>query len=128
MKTGLHNLYLLKFFHLYERTFTVLTLLKFLEKNLTLQPFHILHLKRGSFDGDHFISCKSTPGGGFGIFTDRDQRSIFWVLNFQNLYFLGLLNKSCILKCFVLSKVFLGPVLFTRCFNNHGSPLLSHDS
>ena len=31
------------------------------------------------------------PGGGgeFGIFTDRDQRSIFWVLNFENLYFFG---------------------------------------
>ena len=40
----------------------------------------------------------------------------FWVLNFENLYFLGtghsccilfgLLNKSCILKCFIFSTVF----------------------
>ena len=84
-----------------------------------------MHLERGSFDGAHFILCKGTPGG---VFTDKDQRSIFWVSNFENLYFLGLFNRSCILKCFVLSKVFLGPVLFTRCFNNHGSPLLSHDA
>ena len=69
-----------------------------------------MHLKRGSFAGDHFISCTSTPGGGFGAFTDTDQRSIFRVLNFENLYFFGLLNKSCILKCLTLSKVFLGPV------------------
>ena len=53
---------------------------------------------------------------------------VFGGLNFENLYFFGLLNKSCILKCFILSKVFLGSVLFTRCFNNHGSPLLSHDA
>ena len=43
-------------------------------------------------------------------------RSIFWVLNFENLYFFGywsqllyffgLLNKSCILKCFIFSTVF----------------------
>ena len=65
-----------------------------------------MHLKRGSFDGDHFISCKGTPGGGFGVFTDRDQRSIFRVLNFEDLYFLESLNKSCILKCFIISKVF----------------------
>ena len=50
----------------------------------------------------------------------------FWISRIST--FLGLLNKSCILKCFILSKVFLGPVLFTRCFNNHGSPLLSHDA
>ena len=25
------------------------------------------------------------PGGGLGIFTDRDQRSILGVLNFENL-------------------------------------------
>ena len=40
----------------------------------------------------------------------------FWVLNFENLYFFGywsqllyffgLLNKSCILKCFIFSTVF----------------------
>ena len=39
-------------------TFTVLTLLKVFEKNLTRQPFHAF--KRGSFDGDHFISCTGT--------------------------------------------------------------------
>ena len=42
----------------------------------------------------------------------------FWVLNFKNLYFLGtghscrifggLLNKSCILKCFIFSTVLFG--------------------
>ena len=54
-------------------------------------------------------------GVDFGIFTDRDQRSILGVLNFENLYFwvlvtaavfFGLLNKSCILKCFIFSTVF----------------------
>ena len=59
-----------------------------------------------------------------------------WVLSLENLNFLGywsqllysfgLLNKSCILKCFICSTVFLGPVLFAKCFNNHGSPLLSY--
>ena len=52
-------------------------------------------------------------GGGFGIFTDKDQRSILGVLNFKNLYFLvtaagyfGLLNKCCIFKCYILSIIF----------------------
>ena len=35
----------------------------------------------------------SFPGGGFSIFTDMDQRgderSIFWVLNLENLYLGG---------------------------------------
>ena len=35
-------------------------------------------------------------GGGLGVFTDRDKRSIFWVLNFKNLYFLGTGHSSCI--------------------------------
>ena len=61
----------------------------------------------------------STPGGGLGIFTDKNQRIsgvYFGVLNFENLYFfgywsqllcfLGLLNKRCILKCFICSTVF----------------------
>ena len=58
------------------------------------------------------------PRGGLVIFTDRDQRSIFWVLNFENLYFFGywsqllhcfgLLNKCCILKCFLFLTVFFG--------------------
>ena len=30
-----------------------------------------------------------SQGDRLGIYTDRDQRSIFWVLNFENLYFLG---------------------------------------
>ena len=47
----------------------------------------------------------------------------FWVLNFQNLYFLasghsccifGLLNKNCILKCFIFSIVFLGVQFYSR--------------
>ena len=57
------------------------------------------------------------PGGGLGISTGRDQQSIFWVLNFDNmyflgycsqlLYFLGMLNKSCISECLILSAVFI---------------------
>ena len=35
-------------------------------------------------------------GGGFGIFTDRDQRSIVGVLNFENLYFWGTAHSCCI--------------------------------
>ena len=31
----------------------------------------------------------SKPRGGLDIFTYRVQRSIFWVLNFENLYFWG---------------------------------------
>ena len=57
------------------------------------------------------------PRGGLGIFTDRDQRSIFlgsefqefvffWVLVTATVFF-RLLNKSCILKCFIFSTVFL---------------------
>ena len=59
------------------------------------------------------------PGGGLDIFTDKNQRIsgvYFGVLNFENLYFLGywsqllyflgLLNKRCILKCFICSTVF----------------------
>ena len=37
-----------------------------------------------------FLSVSSPvlkPRGGLDIFTYRDQRSIFWVLNFENLYF-----------------------------------------
>ena len=58
-------------------------------------------------------------------------------LNFENLYFGGilvtavvffrLLNKCCILKCFIfLTVFFLGPALCTRYFSNHGSSLLSY--
>ena len=54
-------------------------------------------------------------GGELGIFTDMDQRSVFWVFNFENLYFwmlvtaavfFGLLNKCSILKCFIFLTVF----------------------
>ena len=40
-------------------------------------------------------NCKA-PGDGLGIFTDRDQRSIFCVLHFENLYFLVTGHSSCI--------------------------------
>ena len=56
------------------------------------------------------------PGGGLGIFTDRNQRSIllgfefrkfvfFWVLVTDAVFF-RLLNKCCILKCFIFLTVF----------------------
>ena len=57
-----------------------------------------------------------SPGGGPGIFTDRDQRSIFLGFEFRESVFFGywsqyccifvLLNKSRILKCFIFSTVF----------------------
>ena len=85
---------------------------------------------------DNHAEGSLPPGGGLGIFTNRDRWSIFlgfqiresiflWVL-ITAVVFFGLLNKSCILKCFIFSTVFLGPVLFTRCFSNRGSPLLSY--
>ena len=51
------------------------------------------------------------PGGGLGIYTDRDQRSnfggfefrksvFFWVLVKAAVFF-GLSNKCCIFKCFM---------------------------
>ena len=36
------------------------------------------------------------PGGGLSIFTYRDQRSIFWVLNFQNLHFFWVLTAATV--------------------------------
>ena len=49
-------------------------------------------------------------------FTDKYQRSIFWGFQFQESVFFGgtghsccifgLLNKSCVLKCFIFSTVF----------------------
>ena len=55
------------------------------------------------------------------------RESVFFGYWSQLLYFFGLLTKRCILKCFICSTViFLVSVLFTRCFNNHGSPLLSN--
>ena len=38
------------------------------------------------------------PGGGLSIFTARDQLNIFWVLNFENLYFFGCCSQ--LLYCF----------------------------
>ena len=56
------------------------------------------------------------PGGGLGIFTDRDHQSNFLGFEFrkfvffgywsQLLYFFGLLNKCCILKYFIFLTVF----------------------
>ena len=76
----------------------------------------------------------STPGGGLGIFTDKNQRIsgvYFGVLNFENLYFfgywsqllyfLGLLNKRCILKCFICSTVF-----FWFQFYSPGASIINH--
>ena len=66
----------------------------------------------------NFVFEQYTPGGWLGIFTDRDQRSILGVLNFENLYFLGywsqvlyffgLLDKYCIFKSFIFLTAFLG--------------------
>ena len=70
------------------------------------------------------------------IYTDRDQQSIFWVLNLENLNCLGtghscyifflvvvgggggglLNNKCCIFKCLKFSTVFLGLDLVPRYF------------
>ena len=44
----------------------------------------------------HISGFSLVPRGGLGIFTDRDQRSIFWVLNLENLYFLGTARSCCI--------------------------------
>ena len=78
-----------------------------------------------------FITVLS-PGGRLGIFTDSDQWSIFlgfefrepvffWILDTAAVFF-GLLNKVF----HIFSSIFWGPVSFTSCFNNHGSPLLSY--
>ena len=91
-----------------------------------------------------FTGLVTCPGGGLGIYTDRDQRSIFWVLNFENLYFFGywskllyffgLSNKCCIflgcqinavfLSVLCIQRYFFGPILFTRYFSKHSSSLL----
>ena len=56
-----------------------------------------------------------TPGGGLGIFTNRDQQSIFLGFEFQKFVFFctqltaavffGLLDKCCIFKCFISVSV-----------------------
>ena len=76
------------------------------------------------------------PGGGLAIFAGRDQWSIFLGFELrkfvffgywsQLLYFLGFLKKCCIFKSLIFFTVFLGPILFTRYFSNHRSPLLSY--
>ena len=60
------------------------------------------------------------PGGELGIFTDRDQGSIFWGFEFRKsvffgggvlvtaALFLGFLNKCSILKCFIFLTVIFG--------------------
>ena len=54
------------------------------------------------------------------------QESVFfWVLITAAVLF-GLSNKSCISCVSYFQQYFLSPVLFTRCFNNHGSLLLSY--
>ena len=43
-------------------------------------------------------SCSKTtetPGGGLGIYTDRDQRSIFGGFEFRKSVFLGGTGQSC---------------------------------
>ena len=64
------------------------------------------------------VSNNIVPGGGLGIFTDRDQRSIFWGFEFRksvffwvlhmDVVFFGLLDKCYIFKCFIFLKVLFG--------------------
>ena len=66
------------------------------------------------------------PGGGFGIFTERDQQSTFWGFEFRKSVIIWpaghsccifwLLNKSCISKYFIFSIVFFGSrFIYSRC-------------
>ena len=74
------------------------------------------------------------PGGGFGIFTDRDQRSNFGGFEFRKSVFLVVLvtaavffalTKKCyIFKYITFSITFGGLDLFTRYFSKHSSSLL----
>ena len=52
--------------------------------------------------------------------------SVFFGYWSQLLYFLGLLNKGYSKVFHMFNSIFLVPVLFTRCFNNYGSSLLSY--
>ena len=54
------------------------------------------------------------------------RKSIFLGVLLTAAVFFGLLDKCCIFKCFIFLTVFLGPVLCTLYFSNHGSPLLSY--
>ena len=54
--------------------------------------------------------AKLFPGARLGIYTDRDQRSIFGVLNFENRYFFwDIASISCI---FLVNAVFLSVSYF----------------
>ena len=78
-----------------------------------------------------FITVLS-PGGSLAYLRTGISGVYFWVLKFREpvffwvLYtaavFFGLLNKVF----HIFSSIFWGPVLFIRCFNNHGSPSLSY--
>ena len=41
-------------------------------------------------------NCLSVPGGGLGIFTDRNQRSIFLGFEFRESVFLGVLVTAAV--------------------------------
>ena len=56
------------------------------------------------------------PGGGLGIYTGRDQQSIFRVLNFENLYFLGTGQSCCIFWGCRINAVFLSVLYLQRYF------------
>ena len=74
-------------------------------------------------------------GGGLGIYTYRDSRSIFLGFEFRKSVFFWVLViaavffwfsiQCCIFKCFMSSMVFLGPLLFTRYFSKHRSSFVS---
>ena len=56
------------------------------------------------------------PGGGLGIFTDRDQQSICWVLNFENFYFFGYGHSCCIFLGCQINVVFLSVLCIQQYF------------
>ena len=69
-------------------------------KQICLEPFTKINKH---FQGNNKFSSKADcPGGWLVIF----QRSIFLGFEFRESVFFGLLNKSCILKCFIFSTVF----------------------
>ena len=91
------------------------------------------------FENKNVTSYVINPGGGgdgLGIYTDRDQQSIFlgfefqksvffWVLVIAAIFF-GFSNKCCIFKCFMSSTLFLGPILFTKYFSKDSSYIYYH--
>ena len=46
------------------------------------------------------------PGGGFGIFTDRDQQSTFWGFEFRKSVFIWALVKAAVLFGCKINPVF----------------------